>query len=91
MISTVKWLGAIAVTTVLLGCIAPGNWAISYDRLNGSVTRGWHVHDVSVHVAANKTVSDNNVYAPQADIVWHGDPQGNRREQVSKIIGQSFH
>jgi hypothetical protein len=31
-------------------------------------------------------VSEDNVLAPNADIVWHGEPPGDRRAQVAAIV-----
>ncbi len=46
----------------------------------------WHVEDVRVHVPDSLTVSEANLYLPNADIVWREDRHGDRRRQVSDIV-----
>jgi len=46
----------------------------------------WHVKDVRVNVPRTLHVSEANMFYPIADIVWRGDPYGDRYEQVAKII-----
>ncbi len=54
--------------------------------LSPDVTRGWNVVGVSVSVPNELTVSEDNSFVPVADIVWHGDPRGDRRAQVADIV-----
>lgn len=42
-----------------------------------------------VSVPETLIVSEKNEYKPVADIVWHGDPGGNRYEQVRAIFDQA--
>ena len=74
---------------LLAGCA--GNWEVAYDNPPGSaVTKSWRVIDV-VAVAPNTlTVSNNNTYAPQADVVWHGEPFGDRRAQVAAVLDEGL-
>lgn len=37
-------------------------------------------------VPSDLLVSEADVYLPRADIVWHGDPVGDRRQQVEAIF-----
>lgn len=77
-------LGVLLVL-LLTGC--GGRFATSYDApLSPVVTRTWTVVDVQVDVPAQLTVSDANAFAPRADIVWHGDPAGDRRAQVAAVM-----
>ncbi|NOX39651.1 MAG: hypothetical protein GXP05_03795 [Alphaproteobacteria bacterium] len=46
----------------------------------------WHVQDVRVNVADSLSVSEANRLIPNADIVWRGDPYGDRRVQIEDII-----
>jgi len=46
----------------------------------------WRVEDVRVTVPDTLTVTEANSYIPHADIVWRGDPYGDRREQVKNIV-----
>lgn len=44
------------------------------------------VKAVNVVVPRSLTVSEANTYKPAADIVWHGDPDGDRYAQVQTIV-----
>lgn len=41
---------------------------------------------IQVSVPQTLTVSEANSYKPRADIVWRGDPLGNRHQQVRAIL-----
>ena len=56
------------------------------DGVNPAISKAWHLHRVQVIVPETLTVSEANTYAPNADIVWHGDLGGDRREQVAGIL-----
>ncbi len=45
-----------------------------------------HVSSVIVHVPRSLKVSEANRYYPSGDIVWRGDPIGNRHVQVRQIF-----
>lgn len=44
------------------------------------------VKAVYVHVPRSLKVSEANTFKPAADIVWHGDPDGDRYAQVQAIV-----
>lgn len=46
----------------------------------------WKLVDVRVLVPAELSVSEANRYYPVGDIVWRGDPYGDRRAQVAKLL-----
>lgn len=50
------------------------------------VARDYQLHSVRFAVPADMRVSEANSYYPIADIVWRGDPLGNRGEQISAIF-----
>lgn len=54
------------------------------------VTPDYNVTAIWVHVPTTLHVSESNSYFPIADIVWHGDPAGNRYQQVQKIFEDAF-
>lgn len=54
------------------------------------VTRNWRASNVLVSVPQDLTVSNANSYAPNADIVWHGEPFGDRRAQVASILREGI-
>ncbi|MEP4988291.1 MAG: DUF6778 family protein [Paracoccaceae bacterium] len=81
----VKFLMAALSLILLSGCSS--TWATDYDApLDNQTTKNWRITSVEVIVPAELTVSDANVYAPNADIVWHGDVPGDRKQQVAKIV-----
>ena len=43
-----------------------------------------------VRVPTTLKVSESNSYLPNADIVWRGDPRGNRYEQVQAIFNEAI-
>lgn len=60
------------------------------ETLSPEVTRGWNVVGISVNVPEELTVSDENSFVPVADIVWHGDPMGDRKAQVAAIVREGI-
>ncbi len=70
---------------ILAGC--SGSWVTDYGTgIEASVSQGWNVTEVTVAVPSNLTTTEANSYAPNADIVWHEDPAGDRRQQVAAIL-----
>lgn len=45
---------------------------------------------INVRVPSNLKVSEANVYYPRADIVWRGDPIGDRHAQIQSIFETAF-
>ncbi|NNE86482.1 MAG: hypothetical protein HKN27_00265 [Silicimonas sp.] len=73
----------------LAGC--SGRWKVDYaEGLDPEVTRTWNLANVVASVPASLTVSNSNTYAPNADIVWHGEPFGDRRAQVAAIMDEGI-
>ena len=74
---------------VVPGC--SGNWGVKYsDVPEPNKAKNWYVVGVRVTVPDSLTVSEANTYAPSADIVWHGEEQGDRRAQVRAIIKEGL-
>lgn len=82
----VKNIGVIlSVVFLLSGC--GGQWATDFDQvIDPAITKNWRVASVDVVVPETLSVSNANNLAPDADIVWHGDPEGDRRAQVAAIL-----
>lgn len=75
--------------TFVAGCA--GSWEVDYDQtLDPLVTKSWNVSEVNVLVSEDLRVSNKNTLAPNADIVWHGEPMGNRRAQVRRILTEGI-
>lgn len=51
---------------------------------------GYVVTDLRISVPADLRISEANSYYPIADIVWRGDPYGDRRAQVTRIFEDAF-
>ena len=81
---------AVALALMLLaGCA--GSWEVAYDDPpSPNETREWRVVDVVTVVPDSLSVSNDNTYAPMADIVWHGEPFGDRRAQVAAILDEGL-
>ncbi len=54
------------------------------------VASRYTVTSVDIRVARNLKVSEANVFYPLADIVWHGDPPGDRHDQVAGILADGI-
>lgn len=71
-----------------LGCAQ--RFETDYDNVIGRAAPSqWDVVDVRVNVPRDLTVSEANSFAPKADIVWRGDPKGDRYIQVQQIFRQA--
>lgn len=46
----------------------------------------YNVRKINVDVPRSLSVSEANAYFPRADIVWRGDPFGDRHAQVARIM-----
>lgn len=74
---------------LLAGC--SGQWEVAYDEgVSPEVTRDWNVTAVTVAVPETLTFTNANTFAPNADIVWHGEPLGNRATQVARIMDEGI-
>ncbi len=54
------------------------------------IERDYALHSIRFAVPEDMTVSEANSYYPIADIVWRGDPLGNRAQQISDIFQTSI-
>ena len=78
---------AIVAALFLAGC--GGEFSSDYaEDIAPEVSRTWNVANVRAIVHDNRTVSDDNVLVPAADIVWHGEPEGDRKAQVAAIVAE---
>lgn len=51
---------------------------------------GWRVADIRVTVPETLYISEANAYYPIADIVWRGDPPGDRRAQIADLLSTAL-
>lgn len=50
----------------------------------------YDVREINVTVPRDLSVSEANMFYPMADIVWRGEPRGDRHAQVQAIFLESF-
>lgn len=93
---------SLTAALLLSACVAtePASRGVSPDALTlasrgtGSIPEGgvrvlaplYTVSDVRVSVPRSLRVSEANVFYPMADIVWRGDPVGDRHQQIASIF-----
>ena len=78
-----------AALTLMLGACAQ-TWQTHYDEAPAAgVSTNWRASAIAVAVPDSLTVSEANVYAPAADIVWRGEVRGDRHKQVQRIIHEA--
>ena len=75
---------ALCAVLLLAGC--GGRFATDFEPLAPDLAPGWRLADVQATAPQSLTVSVRNLFAPSADIVWYGDPAGDRREQVAAVL-----
>lgn len=51
---------------------------------------GWHVVDVRVTAPRTLLTTEADVFYPMADLVWHGDPVGDRYQQVEDLMSRGL-
>lgn len=56
--------------------------------ISSDSSRAWRLSDVIVTVPVTATTTELNTFAPTADIVWHGEPPGDRKAQVAALIDE---
>ena len=78
-------IGALATIVLLAGCGSDFETGFSAPIPTGQ-SENWAFNSVSVDVPDTLIVSDRNRFAPRADIVWHGDPEGDRKAQVGAVL-----
>lgn len=67
----------------------PLDQALATPNLTAMVP-AYNLVSVDVTVPAELSVSEANRYYPVADIVWRGDPMGDRHQQIKAIMDQGF-
>jgi len=96
---------SLAAALVLSACVAtePASRGVTPDALTlasrgtGSIPDTgvtvlaplYTVSDVRVSVPRSLRVSEANVFYPMADIVWRGDPVGDRHQQLATIFNDA--
>ncbi|WP_299958924.1 DUF6778 family protein [uncultured Roseobacter sp.] len=65
---------------------APTAQALDGQSIFEATAPSWNVQRVNVTVPETLVVSEANSYYPSGDIVWRGDPAGDRHAQVKAIF-----
>jgi hypothetical protein len=92
---------AMALMAALAGCVTPRTEVPSGVTMASAgggkpghgvqkVTVPLHVVDVVVNVPRDLRVSEAEVFYPLADIVWRGDPRGDRYSQIEDIYAAAI-
>jgi hypothetical protein len=82
-----RWIIGVAMAAALLVAGCSGRFESSYpEAVDPAVSRGWTVRAVDTVVPDSLRLNESNTLAPEADIVWHGEPAGDRRAQVAAIV-----
>ncbi len=79
-------LGACTQPSVVTRAADPGTALLSQGGGGSVAAPSYKVVDVRVSVPETLSVSEANTLIPRADIVWRGDPYGDRRQQVATIM-----
>ena len=65
-------------------------WETAYDSPPAAAQSvSWRASQIVVAVPESLTVSEANTYAPDADIVWRGEPAGDRHAQVRALMHEA--
>lgn len=80
-------LVALALTLLLAAC--GSSFKTSYTQIEASQAAALRVTSIDVDVPASLQVSESNALVPSGDIVWRGEPAGDRRAQVAAIVKEA--
>jgi hypothetical protein len=101
MTIAIRSLVAFALVLGLSACVAPGAATrnapmqavsdLSVASKDGvlAVTPAYDVADVRITVPTSLKVSEANLFYPVADIVWRGEPVGDRYAQITQILREA--
>jgi hypothetical protein len=80
---------ALGLALSLAGC-AGSSWETAYEQVDPAQSANWRVAAVDVSAPATLTTSDVDGYTPDFDIVWHGEPAGDRHAQAAAIVKEGI-
>lgn len=85
VVQTMKNVLKVMSFAMLAACSA--GWETTYDApIEASKSQNWNVRSVTVGVPEGLTTTEDNTFTPNADVVWHGEPFGNRKAQAAAIL-----
>lgn len=77
---------AVLLPLILALCACVPNGIASDPPPSRALTQNWAAGTIKVSVPQRLSVNESNAYLPSADIVWHEDATGDRRQQVGGIV-----
>ena len=80
---------AFGLAFAMAGC-ATHTWETTYDQVNKAEAATWRVASVEVKAPETLTTSEENSFTPNFDVVWHGEPAGDRRAQAAEIVKEGI-
>lgn len=80
---------AVGLALSVAGC-AGSNWETAYEQVDPAQSANWRLAAVDVSAPETLTTSEVNSYTPDFDIVWHGEPYGDRRAQAAAIVTEGI-
>ena len=63
--------------------------AAGFNTQGIEVARDYHIHGLNFIASTDLNVSEGNGYYPMTDVVWRGDPVGDRLEQIGAIFHEA--
>lgn len=64
---------------------APSEAAVISPNLSAR-SADWNVVDVRVNVPETLSTTEANMFYPNANVIWRGEPMGNRHQQVANLM-----
>lgn len=80
---------AFGLALTVAGC-AGSSWETAYTQVDPAQAANWRLAAVEVAAPETLTTSEVNSYTPNFDIVWHGEPYGDRRAQAAAIVTEGI-
>ncbi len=80
---------ALGLSLGLAGCAGSG-WETAYTQVDPAMASTWRLAAVDVSAPDTLTTSEANTYTPNVDVVWHGEPEGDRRAQAAAIVREGI-
>lgn len=79
------------LTLALLAAGCSASFTTDYALPDGALNPdAWRVTGIRVEVTHGATTTEANRLAPDADIVWHGDFEGDRKVQTAAILEEGL-
>ena len=93
MKTLMKLAAGLCIALSLGACAAPqsaSRAAMPDDTMLGILVPDYRIDSFTVSVPRSLEVNERNTYYPRGDIVWRGDPLGDRHAQVKAMFDAAF-